>query len=46
MAPGPAAGGRAALATKGAGGAKCKLTPEQLRELEAALTPARLSGLG
>ncbi len=32
-----AAGGREALATKGAGGAKCKLTPAQLRGLEAAL---------
>jgi transposase len=31
------AGGRQALASKGAGGAKCKLTPAQLRELEAAL---------
>src|SRR5450755_4360367 len=28
-----AAGGRAALASKGAGGARCKLTPAQLREL-------------
>ena len=32
-----AAGGRQGLETKGAGGAKCKLTPVQLRELEAAL---------
>jgi putative transposase len=32
-----AAGGRAALASKGAGGARCKLSPGQLRELEAAL---------
>ena len=32
-----AAGGRDALATKGAGGAKCKLTDVQLAELEAAL---------
>lgn len=32
-----AAGGRDALATKGAGGAKCKLTDAQLAELEAAL---------
>jgi transposase len=31
------AGGRPALATKGAGGARCKLTPAQLRELEALL---------
>jgi transposase len=32
-----AAGGRQALATRGAGGARCKLTPVQLRELETAL---------
>jgi transposase len=32
-----AAGGRAALASKGAGGAKCKLTPAQLAELAALL---------
>jgi transposase len=32
-----AAGGRAALESRGAGGAKCKLTPAQLRELEAVL---------
>ncbi|HEY6275808.1 MAG TPA: winged helix-turn-helix domain-containing protein [Streptosporangiaceae bacterium] len=32
-----AAGGRAALASKGAGGAKCKLTTPQLRELETVL---------
>jgi transposase len=32
-----AAGGRAALASKGAGGAKCKLTLAQLRELETVL---------
>jgi putative transposase len=32
-----AAGGRPALATKGAGGARCKLSPAQLRELEAVL---------
>ena len=31
------AGGRAALASKGAGGAKCKLTAAQLRELETVL---------
>jgi transposase len=31
------AGGRGALASKGAGGAKCKLSPAQLAELEAAL---------
>src|SRR5215831_4356467 len=32
-----AVGGRQALASKGAGGARCKLTPVQLRELEAVL---------
>jgi transposase len=32
-----AAGGRAALESKGAGGARCKLTSAQLRELEAVL---------
>jgi putative transposase len=32
-----AAGGREALAAKGAGGAKCRLSPAQLAELEAAL---------
>jgi transposase len=32
-----ASGGWDALATKGASGAKCNLTPAQLRELEAAL---------
>ena len=32
-----ASGGRAALASKGAGGARCKLTPAQVRELEACL---------
>jgi transposase len=32
-----AAGGKQALATKGAGGAKCRLSPVQLAELEAAL---------
>jgi hypothetical protein len=31
------AGGRAALASKGPGGARCKLTPGQLRELEAGM---------
>src|SRR5437588_9540503 len=30
-------GGRAALASKGPGGARCKLTPSQLRELEVVL---------
>jgi transposase len=32
-----AVGGREALVSKGAGGARCKLTPAQLRELETAL---------
>src|SRR6201987_116124 len=32
-----AAGGREALASKGAAGAKCKLSPAQLGELEAGL---------
>jgi transposase len=32
-----AAGGLTALASKGAGGAKCKLSPAQLRELETVL---------
>jgi hypothetical protein len=32
-----AAGGPAALASNGAGGARCKLPQAQLRELEAAL---------
>jgi transposase len=32
-----AAGGRSALASKGAGGARCKLTPAQLGELAAVL---------
>jgi transposase len=32
-----AAGGRAALVSKGAGGARCKLTAAQLRELETVL---------
>jgi len=32
-----AAGGRAALASKGPGGGPCKLTPAQVRELEAVL---------
>src|SRR5258708_2516378 len=46
-----AAGGRAALASKGAGGARCKLTPAQLRELEAVLdagpaAPRRGGGQG
>ena len=31
------AGGRAALASRGAGGAKCKLSPAQLAELQAVL---------
>jgi transposase len=32
-----AAGGRAALASKGAGGVRCKLNPDQVQELEAVL---------
>ncbi len=32
-----AAGGRAALTSRGAGGARCRLTPARLRELEAVL---------
>jgi transposase len=32
-----AVGGRAALASRGAGGARCRLSPAQLRELEAVL---------
>src|SRR2546429_128402 len=32
-----AAGGREALASRGAGGAQCKLTPAQVAELEAVL---------
>ena len=32
-----ASGGRGALASRGAGGAKCKLAPDQVRELEAVL---------
>jgi transposase len=32
-----AAGGRAALASRGAGGARCKLSPAQLRELQTLL---------
>jgi transposase len=41
-----ASGGRAALASKGPGGAKCKLTQAQLRELETALDAGRPSGGG
>src|SRR5215467_1087767 len=33
-----AAGGRLALASKGPGGARCRLSPAQLRELETVLT--------
>jgi Homeodomain-like domain len=36
-----AGGGRSALASKGAGGARCKLAPAQLRELEAVLEAGR-----
>ncbi|HMD22692.1 MAG TPA: helix-turn-helix domain-containing protein, partial [Streptosporangiaceae bacterium] len=32
-----AAGGRTALASRGAGGARCKLSPAQLRELQTVL---------
>jgi hypothetical protein len=41
-----AAGGKQALASKGAGGAKCKLTPARLPELEAVLDagPAAWAG--
>jgi len=39
-----AAGGRAALASKGAGGARCKLTPAQLGELEAVLDAGPAGG--
>jgi transposase len=39
-----AAGGRAALASKGAGGARCKLTPAQLRELQAVLDAGPAAG--
>jgi transposase len=40
-----AAGGRRALASRGPGGARCKLTAAQLRELEAVLD-AGPGGLG
>src|SRR5262245_65068537 len=33
-----AAGGRPALASRGAGGARCRLSPAQLRELETVLS--------
>jgi transposase len=41
-----AAGGRAALTSRGAGGAKCKLSPARLRELESVLAagPAASGG--
>ena len=39
-----AAGGRAALASKGAGGARCKLTPADVRELEAVLDAGPAAG--
>src|ERR1700751_5565184 len=42
---GVAAGGRGALASRGGGGAKCKLSPAQLRELQA-LLEAGPPGLG
>jgi hypothetical protein len=41
-----AAGGRAALASKGAGDVRCKLSPDQLRELQRCWMPARLRGAG
>jgi hypothetical protein len=41
-----AGGGRAALASKGAGGARCKLTPAQVRELEAVLDAGRTGSGG
>jgi len=37
MAADAGGGGKQALASQGAGGARCKLTPAQLRELEAVL---------
>jgi transposase len=40
VAAGAGPGGRAALASRGAGGAKCKLTRVQLRDLEAVLDAA------
>jgi transposase len=39
-----AAGGRKALATKGAGGARCKLTPAQIAELETVLDAGPAAG--
>jgi transposase len=39
-----AAGGRAALASRGAGGARCKLTGAQLRELETVLDAGPATG--
>ena len=39
MAAGPGCRDRAALASRGAGGAKCRLTPAQLHELAAVLEP-------
>jgi transposase-like protein len=41
-----AAGGRRALASRGPGGARCKLTAAQLRELERCWTRARRPGGG
>jgi len=40
-----AAGGREALASKGAGGAQCKLSPAQVAELEAVLEEGPAAGL-
>ena len=39
-----AAGGREALASKGAGGAKCKLAPAQVAELEEILGAGPAAG--
>src|SRR5512146_578137 len=41
-----AAGGRPALGSKGAGGARCKLSPAQLEELQALLDAGGRVGLG
>jgi transposase len=40
-----AAGGRRPLASKGPGGARCKLTPVQLRELQTLLDAGDLGGV-
>jgi hypothetical protein len=41
-----ASAGKAALASRGAGGARCKLTSAQLRELEAVLDAGPAAGAG